>query len=209
MLEYHKINSIFKRDLKGKFILNDWADPAFEYLKNNEWVFTEKVDGTNVRIGWDHETKKVTIGGRTDAAQMPLFLVDRLQTLFLPEKFSEFDCPVTLYGEGYGAKIQKGGGNYIPDGVDFVLFDILIGQWWLERENIEGIAAKMGLRVVPIIGSGTIQDAMKMCQDGFNSTWGPFISEGIVLRPKTELKTRRGDRIITKIKNRDFSPSVK
>ena len=202
MKEYHKINSIFKRDLKGKFILNDWADPAFEFLQNNLWVFTEKVDGTNVRIHWD--TQKVTIGGRTDAAQMPLFLVSRLQELFTPEKFAEFTCPVTLYGEGYGAKIQKGGGNYIPDGVDFTLFDILISEWWLQREDIGGIGAKMGLKVVPIIGEGTIADAMKRCQDGFHSQWGAFTAEGIVLRPKTELKTRRGDRIITKIKNRDF-----
>lgn len=123
MKEYHKINSIFKRDLKGKFITGDWADPAFGYLKDNSWVFTEKVDGTNVRIGWDNETKRVTIGGRTDAAQMPLFLVHRLQELFTPEKFVEFTCPVILYGEGYGAKIQKGCGNYMADRTDFVLFE--------------------------------------------------------------------------------------
>lgn len=204
MKEYHKINSIFKRDLKGNFIMNDWADPVFGYLKDNPWVFTEKVDGTNVRVHWDSDAKKVTIGGRTDAAQMPLFLLERLNELFTPEKFAEFTCPVTLYGEGYGAKIQKGGGNYIASGTDFVLFDILIGHWWLERGNVEGIGAKMGLHVVPIIGEGTIDDAMRLCQDGFNSQWGPFVAEGIVLRPKVELKTRSGDRIITKIKNRDF-----
>lgn len=206
MKEYHKINSIFKRDMKtGKFLINEWADPAFEFLKDNAWYFTEKVDGTNVRIGWDNETKKVSIGGRTDAAQMPLFLVDRLQGLFSPEKFAEFTCPVTLYGEGYGAKIQKGGSNYIANGVDFVLFDVLIGEWWLERQNVEDIGKKMELRVVPVIGEGPIEKAMRMCQEGFMSTWGPFTAEGIVLRPKTELKTRNGDRIITKIKNKDFN----
>lgn len=205
MKEYHKINSIFKRDLKGRFLMNDWADPAFEYLQNNPWVFTEKVDGTNVRIGWDPLTKKVSYGGRTDAAQMPVFLIERLNALFPPEKFTAlYDCPMVLYGEGYGAKIQKGGGNYISDSQDFILFDVLIADFWLERQNIKDVADKLGLRIVPILTEGTIADAMKMCQTGFMSTWGNFTSEGIVLRPKTELQTRRGDRIITKIKCKDF-----
>lgn len=25
----------------------------FDYLKDNTWIFTEKVDGTNIRIMWD------------------------------------------------------------------------------------------------------------------------------------------------------------
>jgi len=40
-------------------------------------------------------------------------------------------------------KIQKGGGNYIADGVDFVLFDVWINGIWLERENVEDIAEKL------------------------------------------------------------------
>lgn len=206
MKEYNKINSIFKRDLKGNFIMNDWADPAFEYLKDNMWVYTEKVDGTNVRVGWDKDTKKVSLGGRTDSAQMPVFLIERLNELFTIDKFLSLyaDCSMVLYGEGYGAKIQKGGGNYKADGQDFVLFDVLIADFWLERQNVGDIANKLGLKTVPIIGEGTIDKAMKACQQGFNSEWGAFTAEGIVLRPKTELLTRRGDRIITKIKNKDF-----
>lgn len=208
MKEYTKINSIFKRDLKGRFMLDDWADPAFEYLKDNTWVFTEKVDGTNVRIGWDKDTKKVSMGGRTDSAQMPVFLIDRLRALFPEEKFLSLyaDCSVTLYGEGYGAKIQKVGANYNPDGQDFILFDVLIADFWLERHNVQDIATKLGIRTVPIIGEGPIGTAMESCQNGFHSQWGSFTAEGIVLRPKTELKTRAGHRIITKIKHKDFKP---
>lgn len=206
MNEYHKIDSIFKRDLKGKFIMNDWADPVFDYLQANPWVFTEKVDGTNIRVGWDSQAKTVRFGGRTDEAQMPIFLLDRLNVLFPADKFAALypDCSMTLYGEGYGAKIQKGGGNYIPGGQDFVLFDVLIMDLWLERPNVEDIAAKLVVSPVPIIKEGTIGEAMQMCREGFNSQWGSFTAEGIVLRPKTELKTRRGHRIITKIKCRDF-----
>lgn len=210
MKQYHKIQTIYKRDEKTKRIIEgEYSMPEFEFLKDCPWVFTEKVDGTNIRVMWDGTN--VTFGGKTDDAQMPVFLLYKLQELFegtpnkqkLLEVFGA-DGGVCLYGEGYGAKIQGAGKNYIPDGVDFVLFDVKIGDWWLERQNVEDIAQKLGLRIVPIIGTGTLNDAVEMTRAGIKSTWGDFIAEGIVARPATELFTRKGERIITKIKHRDF-----
>lgn len=43
-----------------------------------------------------------------------------------------------------------------------------------------------------------------MARLGFKSTWGDFQAEGIVARPSVELKNRAGERIITKIKCKDF-----
>ena len=210
MKQYHKINTIFKRDEKTKHIIEgQYSLPEFEYLKDNRWVFTEKVDGTNIRVMWNGES--VVFGGKTDDAQMPVFLLYKLQELFegtqkrllFKEKFGiESVC---LYGEGYGAKIQKGGGNYNPNGVDFVLFDVKIGDWYLQREDVEDIAKHFDIKVVPIIGEGTLSEAIEKVRNGFNSQWGNFLAEGIVARPKTELKSRNGDRIITKIKCRDFN----
>lgn len=208
MKEYHKIDTVFKRDPANKhqtLLVGDWSQDAFGYLANNEWVFTEKVDGTNIRvmIGAD---RKITFGGKTDNASIPAFLVSRLEARFFPqvdrlaEIFPDGGC---LYGEGYGPKIQKGGGNYRAD-ADFVLFDIKVGDWWLQRDAIEETAQKLALDVVPIIGRGTLAEMIAMTRAGFNSTWGSFPSEGIVARPTVELKTRNGSRIITKIKCRDF-----
>src|SRR3972149_231921 len=219
MKEYHKITTVFKRDPKNmRFVLEgQWGLPEFEYLKDNAWVCTEKVDGTNIRVMWDGLS--VTFGGKTDDAQMYVPLMQRLQEMFdtTPKRqlFREiFNTPqsesgseaVCLYGEGYGAKIQKGGGNYRADGVDFVLFDVKVGDWWLQREDVEDIAVKLGVKVVPIVGEGTLQNAVDMVKKGFNSQWGEFLAEGLVVRPKTELKTRAGHRVITKIKARDFEP---
>jgi hypothetical protein len=207
MREYHKIQTVFKRDMESKhktLLEGEWTLPEFEYLAGNQWVFTEKVDGTNIRIMF--QDGSITFGGKTDSAQIPAQLVARLNERFLPltglmqETFSSNVC---LYGEGYGAKIQKGGGNYRPD-QDFVLFDVKIGDWWLQRANVEDVAAKLGVDVVPIIGEGTLFDAINWAKRGIESTWGDFEAEGIVARPKTELKTRSGERLITKIKCRDF-----
>src|SRR3990167_552587 len=122
MIEYHKIQSLFLRDPETKhrtFLLGQWSLPAFDYLKDNEWVWTEKVDGTNIRVIFDGAA--VRFGGRTNDAQMPVFLMERLQSLFTVDAlracFPDVSDGVQIYlfGEGYGAKIQKGGGRYKPD----------------------------------------------------------------------------------------------
>ena len=208
MKEYHKIQTVFKRDPKTNFktlLVGEWALPEFEYLALNEWVFTEKVDGTNIRVMWNHETKTATIGGKTDRAQIPAFLANRLADMYFAASLSVIfpDTSACLYGEGYGAKIQKGGGNYRQD-QSFVLFDVKIGDLWLQREDVEDIAQKLGIEIVPVIGKGGLFNMAEWCKDGFDSTWGKFTAEGIIARPLIELKSRNGSRIITKLKHRDF-----
>ena len=231
-MEYPKIETLLNRDEKFKVIPVAWRLPEFAYLKDNRWLYTEKVDGTNVRVHWDG--KVVTFGGRSDTAQMPTFLLTRLQELFTPMRLiSTFpphsmvsrqireDAPideaapavrpyteVTLFGEGYGAKIQKGGGNYKPDGVDFVLFDVLVGRLWLSFGNVINVAVKLGIQVVPVVeltaALGGLDGAIIMARAGIKSAWGDFPAEGLVVRPLVDLWTRKGERLIGKIKTKDF-----
>lgn len=203
---------MFKRDLTKKekpIIVPQWAEPEFEYLQNNIWMFTEKVDGTNIRIIWDGD--KVTFKGKTDNAQLPAELFEKLYTTFPAEKvmkvLDDSTKPYCMYGEGYGRKIQKGSG-YIPDGVGFILFDTFIEGWWLLRDALERIAERCEIPIVPIIGEGTLHDAIKMCKDGFKSILRTDEPEGIVLKPKVELKARKGGRIITKLKLVDFRNAI-
>ena len=206
---YHKINSIYKRDLKGKFMLGDWATPELALLNEIQWEFTEKVDGTNIRVNYNGDT--VGVGGRTNNAQLPMMLVDRLQMLLHPQKFKDhgFSDKITLYGEGYGHKIQKGGGNYVKGQkvVDFVLFDVKVGDWWLKRESVNDVAKELGIQSVPVLGQGTLYNGIDIVKGGLQSTWGDFEAEGIVARPIVDLFSRNGSRIITKIKAKDFKCS--
>jgi hypothetical protein len=217
MREYHKINSLWKRDLGQKskpIILGSYAQPIFELLKDLEWEWTEKVDGTNIRIHWDGTAVK--LGGRTDAAQTPMDLIERLQELFPAPKMLEVfgeKGGITLYGEGYGAGIQKGGA-YIPDHKDFILFDVTGGDdfpVWFARDNVEGIAQRLGVKSTPVVGRGTIAQAVTKGREGFVSHVSAdtkFLAEGLVIRPATELRDRFGHRVITKIKYRDFDNFV-
>lgn len=214
---YHKIQTVFLRNPENKFktlLEDEFSLPEFEYLRNNEWAFTEKVNGTNIRIMLDIEAR-MRFGGRTNKAQMPPKLQKALEELFNPiqdnlvETFKgslfhkRTPVPVTLFGEGYGAGIQKGGGNYLS-GAGFCLFDIKVGEWWLNRVDVETIAEDSGLTIAPIIGYGDLSSMVHMTRLGFQSAWGDFEAEGIVARPMTELKCRDGSRVITKIKCKDF-----
>jgi hypothetical protein len=206
MGEYHKIHSLFKRDPANKyktFLMEEYARPEFEYLADNRWLFSEKVDGTNIRITWDETTRAYAIGGRTDNAQIPAPLIAALQEMFKAEEMAKvLTGPVTIYGEGYGGKIQKGS-KYNPTQT-FVLFDILAGDVWLARETVRAIAGDLGIKVVPLLGEGSLRRMVELCQEGFSSQWGDFPAEGIVARPACELRCRLGKRVIAKLKLKDF-----
>lgn len=219
MTEYHKIDSVFYRDGRGHVLEGRYARPEFLYLADREWLWTEKVDGTNVRLSYDGSpqfrgNEHAYVAGRTDQAQLPPHLLTRLmevmKTAPLEDVFPDASDVhnVTLYGEAYGARIQRGGASYLPDGVDFVLFDVKIGGWWLRRDAVEDVAQRLGLDVVPIVGTGTLTDAVELTRTGFPSTrWtGVTVAEGLVLRPVVDLFGRDGRRVITKIKHRDLVP---
>lgn len=206
---YHKIPGLYKREEQKPFRLIEgvYREPELELLKDIEWVFTEKVDGTNIRIIWDGHN--VVFGGRTENAQIPSHLVTKLNKLFMGTRIEQvfeqvFDeTSATLFGEGYGAKIQKGGGNY-SDTQEFVLFDVKVGDWYLTRESVEDIASKFSLKVVPVVHKGSLQSGVDLVKAGLKSQWGDFTAEGLVAKPSVELFNRKGDRIITKIKHEDF-----
>ena len=209
MLEYPKIQTVFLRDPENKYktlLEGQWAKPEFEYLKDNRWVFTEKVDGTNIRVMLDD--KRLRFAGKTDRAHMHPTLLEALEQIFVPKREYMQELlgisSVCLYGEGYGPKIQKGGGLY-RDTPSFVLFDIKIGDLWLRRRDVEEVASLVSIDAVPIIWEGSLEEMVNLARDGFNSQWGNFKAEGIVARPATELLNRRGKRIITKIKYKDFA----
>lgn len=210
MIEYHKIETLWERDMEGtkKLMEGVFRNPTVEFLKDNIWQFTEKIDGTNIRIHWDGH--KVSYGGRTENAQIPADLMNKLIEMFGTEEAEQIfeqkfgDLEVTLFGEGYGPKIQKGGGLYRDD-VSFILFDVLINGNYQPRYSVESVAINFGIDVVPIIMEGTIEEAVEFVKTKPMSTIGTAPMEGVVGRPKMELRDRSGKRVIVKIKVKDLT----
>ena len=205
--EYHKIETLFERDNKTKKLIEGkFANETIKYLKDNKWQFTEKIDGTNIRIMWDGH--KVKFGARTDDGQIPALLTNRLIELVAGEKHEQLfeqkfgEIEVVLVGEGYGAKIQNGG--LYRDNQDFILFDVMIAGNWQPRESVEDIANYFGINAVPIVLEGTIQEAVDYIKTKPKSQIGTADSEGVVGRPAVEMQDRCGNRVIVKIKVKDF-----
>ena len=234
---YQKINSIFMRDDRNVIMpYSGFVEPEFEWLKDMKWRGEEKIDGTSIRIEVTKcptltgVSFDVAYRGKTDNADIPKQLLKYLEENYPEEKVlaslglkkeihaSEYEernwldddsIPnmYTIYGEGYGAKIQKAGGNYVSNGVGFIVFDIKVNNIWLKTEARDEIASKLGAPVTPLIGYFTIPEAIDFVRKGFKSTISEnkeFMAEGLVLRTDVGLLNRLGKRLITKIKTKDF-----
>lgn len=205
MSEYHKIETLFDRDVKTfKVIPSQLRNPVYGII--NQWQWTEKIDGTNIRCIW--RDGKLSFGGRTDNASIPAPLMNWLNANVTAEKLGECfkQSNVILYGEGFGGKIQQGGG-YAPE-QKFILFDVLVGTtFWLSDVNMRDVATKLGLNAVPDFGTMPLTDAVAFVAKGFQSRCAidpTKKAEGLVGRTCEPLFDKRGERLIIKLKTKDF-----
>lgn len=170
------------------------------------------VHNCNIGIFWDGHM--VSYQGRTEKAQIPAHLTNRLIEIFGTNEAEELfeqmfgEKEVVLFGEGYGAKIQKGGGNYIPDGCDFILFDVYFpsSDTWLQWNDVMSVADAFGINHVPLIMTGTIQEAIDFVKTKPVSHINPnHEMEGLVGKPLVDLYDRNHKRVMVKIKVKDFT----
>lgn len=228
-MEYHKIETLYERNPETfKVKVGEFKNRT--YTIPRRWHFTEKIDGTNIRVEWtpaiggatsedvllNGAGQSVTFGGKSAEAQIHAQLVKRLQELFPADNFTPVfpDAKsVILYGEGYGPGIQKHGGLYI-DHKDFILFDVLVDhKWWLNWESKNDVAHKLGIPVVPEIGLMTLEEATEKVRLGFPTMVTTRIagpdgtyrqSEGLVGQTEEPLFDKKGHRLIVKLKTKDF-----
>ena len=210
MQEYSKIETLYDRNERFKVMPDALRLEEFGNIKM--WLAYEKIDGTNIRVHLTSEGA-VIFGGKTDNAQLPTPLVQYLRETFTDAAVRaafEPGVTATLYGEGYGAKIQNGGGY--RTGVAFRLFDVLVGSWWLEPDAILDVAEKLGILTAPYLG---VLDALPRTADDLARIIDRSIvaqedggsgcrAEGIVVRTAPGLFTRKGERLMWKLKFKDF-----
>ena len=217
MISYPKIETLYDRLPTFSVDTTKLRVPAFGNIKT--WSVSEKIDGTNIRIGLNH-AGEVEFGGRTEKAQIPASLVAYLRKTFTEELMKscfhqgpDGSWPeVVIFGEGYGPKIQKGGGTYRSD-VAVRVFDVNVGGWWLETHDVQDVAWKLGIKTVPytqmIHDFPTNENDLSEILHG----WSPTAiedslqfreAEGIVARAEPMLHLRNGERCIWKLKYSDF-----
>jgi RNA ligase len=213
MSEYHKIETLYVRDEKThKVDPSQLKNRTYSLIKS--WLFTEKIDGTNIRVIWEPATiseesppEMLRFAGKSDNAQIHPDLINWMRENVSIEKLRGIFPSMTavIYGEGYGAGIQKGG-LYSPI-KKLIVFDVLVdGKWWLSWENTCDVAGKLGLDVVPFLGEMTLEEATAMVRTGFPSRLndGQMRAEGLVGRTAEALFDKKGHRLIVKLKTKDF-----
>ncbi len=265
--KYEKIDTLYTRDEKFK-VTDEIRRP--EFLIPQEWLVTEKINGTNIRVSleqtvdpaaqemainfglpktWVDENMAewvMRINGRNDNSQIPPNLLRHLQETFTLEGLKSLwrgkkgceacdgcgsmtiakpyvTCacvepyPITLYGEGYGGSIQKGGSEYTSKtkggAVSFRLFDVLVGENnWLRRADVEDVAEKLGVKVVPLLGDYFDLDGItRLVKNGMSSVVAAcegttrHRAEGVVAFTAEPLYNNRGQRLMFKLKSEDFS----
>lgn len=223
MQTYGKIDTLFKRGADFTVDLRQYRRPEFMYI--TEWIITEKIDGTNIRIHFERLEDELfpTVGGRTDAAQIPPKLnealtkiVDRIYTRVGSMMVDNKLDSLTLFGEGYGAGIQKVGRQYRSDN-SFILFDVMVNnRVWLGEDSITDIAEKLELERVPHLAcfvsrtrnTWKVRDAVDFIryhqQKSVVAGDSTIEPEGIVARTPVPLLNNAGKRVMWKLKHSDF-----
>jgi ATP-dependent RNA circularization protein (DNA/RNA ligase family) len=222
---YPKINSLWKRQGwyldEGKkhnrdyqagrqsFIIGDYACDEFPMIK--KWRVEEKIDGTNIRVTIYNDSC-IEFGGRTDDAMLPAHLYKYLTQTFTPGlkellfKLIPSATKIVLFGEGYGPKIQKGGGNYRDD-VGFILFDCWAGSRWSTRQELKELAVLLNLPTPYDYGLMTEEEIIELVKSKPNSLTAvrPMTIEGVICRSEPLMIANLDNRpIMWKLKCKEF-----
>ena len=224
-LEFGKIETLYERDENDKrFVVSGkLRRPEFRNIKL--WSITEKVHGENTRVSL-FDNGNVEYGGKTNEAELTPGIIDFLKKIFPPEKLKEaFWLPgkpipkqVTIYGETYGAGSTVHGSKLYRKDLSVRLFDCLIDIYWLNRNNLEDVARKLGIKCVPLLGTidflpNTVQDIEYILDNNKDKLvaveegGSVNIREGIVAKSEPMLFYREGEklrRVMWKLKIRDF-----
>ncbi len=142
---------------------------------------------------------------------MPTHLLQHLQHTFTREKMHE-NFPnarkVILFGEGYGPKIQACGGRYRKD-VSFILFDVWIDGWWLEKDGVLKIANALDVEHTifsqEIFTTQQVVEFVKSKPHSYIAEDQTLVMEGVIARSYPLMLFRnRHSPIMFKLKCKDF-----
>lgn len=212
MTEYQKIETLYKFDNTTKTYTGEFYNQYVEYLRNNRWLTSEKVNGTNVSVQFD--SHRIEFHGRTERADLPKEVIEILTEKFGDSEveFEQLFCgkPAVLYMECYGGKIQ--GGAY--GGKErLVGFDVTVNGQYLDKRCIGEIFAKFGVDCVEFkevenldVAINEVKSWAENPKRGISPYCekGTTVKEGLVCVPSVRIYDNRGKRIIVKIKTEDL-----
>ena len=178
-----------------------------DILMLKECYAMEKIHGTSAHIAFKLGEDKVRFfsGGETHEKFISLFDEQKLLAHF--KETYQYD--VVIFGEAYGGKQQAMSHTYGKE-LKFIVFDVKVGDFWLDVPKAEASAIGFGLEFVDYVRIPATVEAIDAERDRDstqavrNGMGAGRKREGVVLRPLIELRKNNGDRIISKHKGDEF-----
>lgn len=212
--KFSKFSSPFVKDEK---FLN--TKELSQELPIGNWIKTEKIDGTNIRIiitkPKEDGSRELLIGSRKlilneedKGSKQYLDCLKDINMNKLLEYFKDVDSTIIIYGEGYGAGVQKGG-IYSKE-KNYRVFDIRIGRAYQDFKYVKKVCINNQLNLVPIvsvvdkINYQECLESLRCFENTLINDGDGGIPEGLVYKFEPVLLNKYGERLIFKIKRKDF-----
>lgn len=180
------------------------------FEKNEMVVVTEKLHGTNSRVGYvldENGEPSLVCGSRTHRRKLGMGSMYELP-LLIPEvtKLLLAAGPNTvLFGEIFGGKVQGSHFSYGSQKPTFKVFDIWQDGSYLSHDDCLLSCDWAGIEHVPVLAIMAYDiDAIKSMTCGPSSLHDGTIREGVVIKPTTERNDPSIGRVILKFKGDDF-----
>jgi Rnl2 family RNA ligase len=183
-------------------------------LMFNECWASEKIHGSSAHISWKELRLEDQVCLYCGGCKATLF-EDIFDKKDLKKRFEETGLSeVVIYGEGYGGKMQGMSKTYGTE-LKFVAFEVKIGETWLSVPDAHEFCENFGIEFVAYEKVSTKLEDLdrerdKPCRQAKrNGILEDKISEGVVLRPITEMVDHRGNRVMCKHKRDEFMETSK
>lgn len=166
---------------------------------NRCWAL-EKIHGTSAHITLKDGQLTFFSGGEKHANFVVLFDAEALKA-----KMELVGTEVVVFGEAYGGSQQGQKWRY-GDKLKFVVFEVKVGDYWLNVPNADQVCQSLGLEFVYYKMIPTDMASIDAERDApseqakRNGVVAPCPREGVVLRPVIELLKNNGERICAKHK---------
>lgn len=182
-----------------------------------EVLVTEKIHGTNVRLGMiegvmlagSHGLQRRRPAPEAMASHTYWFPTTLEPVTALLAALQKHYRQVILFGEVYGSGIQKLDYGQ-KAGLGFVAFDLYAEGKYLDYDTFQALCQTHGVATVPALGRGpyTLQRVQEL-SGGPTTLPGRHIREGVVVRPTRERYDARIGRVILKYLNDDYLLNAK
>ena len=178
------------------------------FADGEEVVITEKVHGTNCRVGviegepmaGSMEVRRVRPADEAKVASNVYWFPTSLPPVAsLLAELSKTSRQVILFGEVFGSKVQSLHYGRVGS-LGFVAFDLLVDGRYLDADDFASRCAAHGVPTAPVVYRGPFSlEAVRSVSSGRTTFGGAdHIREGVVVRPTRERTDPKVGRVILK-----------